>query len=613
MCGIAAIYNHDFRAGRVDTEELTRIRDHMASRGPDGAGMWISAGGRAALAHRRLSIIDLSERGSQPMSILDGAYTITFNGEIYNYKELRKQLEDDGVRFASDSDTEVVLHLYAEKGAAMVRDLRGMFAFAIWDDRRKGMLLGRDPYGIKPLYYSDQRGTVRVASQVRAITAGGNVPKTVDNAGLAGFYLHGSVPEPLTIFKSIRALPAGHTMWIDDEGVQRPHMYFSLASVFHEAELAARDMSREEAYALAADALLESVRYHMIADVPVGLFLSAGIDSTSLTGLALDAGIHDPRTITLAFEEFKGERRDEAPLAEKVARHYATNHTMRLLTAGEFRADIPRIFASMDQPSIDGINTYFVSKAAASTGLKVALSGLGGDELFAGYNTFIDVPAWVRRFRIPSRIPFAGELFRTVHENLLSNSGHSPKRAGALLYGGSFEGAYFLRRGMFLPSELPIVMHPDDAAEGLAEYDPLESAKSLLEDGPAGDYARVAVLEASMYMRNQLLRDSDWASMAHSLEVRVPYVDAWLTRRVAPMLVRNAMAERKKLIALAPSRPLPGEILKRPKTGFFVPIQNWLETDPGLQEWKSNPVLAREGCAWERRWSAVVASELLSS
>lgn len=606
MCGIAAI--HAFKPGTdiIDTDELVRMRDAMALRGPDGAGLWTSPDRHCALAHRRLSIIDLSDRASQPMTIDDGELVITFNGEIYNYRELRRELEQQGARFTTDSDTEVILRLYAAMGGALVGRLRGMFAFALWDGRRQGLLVARDPYGIKPLYLSSIEGIVRIASQVRALMAGGRIPATPDHAGHVGFLLHGSVPEPHTMYHHVRALPAGSTVWIDRDGMREPRRYFSIASVFAEAESTVRDISTTEAHAMAAEALRETVRHHLIADVPVGLFLSAGIDSTSMAGLALDTGITDLRTITLAFEEFRGERRDEAPLAELVARHYGTNHTTRALTMEEFSADVPKIFELMDQPSIDGINTWFVSKAAAGAGLKVALSGLGGDELFAGYNTFVDVPRWVRRFRLPSRIPFVGGVFRGLHDALLSGGSHSPKRAGALLYGGSMEGAYFLRRGVFMPWDLPQLMHPDDAAEGLAQYDPVGHAKEALDPALTTDYARLATLEASLYMRNQLLRDSDWASMAHSLEIRVPFVDVWLLRQLAPMLVKHAMTERKTLIARSPSRPLPEAILTRPKTGFFVPIQHWLAGNPNLQSWKSIPTLARESCAWERRWAVEV-------
>ena len=236
MCGIAGIYAYHCAADGVDRAELTRIRDHMAARGPDGSGAWLSQDGRVGFGHRRLSIIDLSDRAAQPMESADGKLVVTFNGEIYNYKALRAQLEAVGCVFRTQSDTEVLLHLYAAKGAAMVHDLRGMFAFGIWDLEKCGLLLARDPYGIKPLYYADNGHTLRFASQVKALIAGGKVSKDPEPAGWVGFHIFGSVPEPFTIYREIRTLPAGSTVWVDSHGASEPARYFSIAEVYTRAE-----------------------------------------------------------------------------------------------------------------------------------------------------------------------------------------------------------------------------------------------------------------------------------------------------------------------------------------------------------------------------------------
>ena len=333
--------------------------------------------------------------GAQPMASADGKLVVTFNGEIYNYRALRKSLEAKGRVFRSQSDTEVLLHLYAEKGEAMVHDLRGMFAFAIWDSERKRLFLARDPYGIKPFYYADDGWTLRFASQVKALLAGGKVSHDPEPAGQVGFYLWGSVPEPFTTFRQIRVLPAGCTAVVDRIGMHSPKRYHSIAAVYCEAEARSGDTSKpKDRVAEIGAALLDSVRHHLIADVPVGAFLSAGIDSGAVVGLMRDAGQNDIQTVTLAFEEFRGQADDEAPLAEEVARTYGTRHTTRVVTESEFQTDLPRILEAMDQPSIDGINTWFVSKAAKELGLKVAVSGLGGDELFGGYPSFHDIPKW---------------------------------------------------------------------------------------------------------------------------------------------------------------------------------------------------------------------------
>jgi asparagine synthase (glutamine-hydrolysing) len=608
MCGIAAIYNYN-TSHEVDRGELRTMRDRMRRRGPDGAGEWYGAAGRLGLAHRRLSIIDLSERGAQPMLSADGRFAITFNGEIYNYRALREALLRDGVSFHSESDTEVLLELYRRRGTDMLPLLRGMFAFALWDAERSSLLLARDPYGIKPLYYCDEGGELRVASQVKALLAGGRVSPALDEGSVAAFLMMGSVPEPRTIHAHIRALPAGHFLSVVDGRLTAPVEYHSVTAVWREAAVHApgRDAGDADgAFAAMATLLRDSVAHHMVADVPVGAFLSAGIDSGSLVGLARDTGVADMRTVTLAFGEFRGRHDDEAPLAEEVAAHFGTRHETRLLGRSEFDASLDDILDVMDQPSIDGINSYFVSLVTAESGLKVALSGLGGDELLGGYNTFDDVPRWVRRFGPFARMPLVGRLFRIVASDITRQIGRSPKAAGALLYGGSFPGAWYLRRGLFMPWELPALLGRERAEEGLRSFSIRDCARAGMTPDPSDAFARVAALEATLYMRNQLLRDTDWASMAHSLEVRVPLVDAALLHAAAPLALAYAPTHRKRLLALAPSRPIPAHIMARRKTGFQVPVTAWLEENPRIDDWRAVPSLARPGVPWERRWGYTV-------
>lgn len=453
MCGIAGIFAYHNKANPVNPAELTRIRDYMTSRGPDKSGAWLNRDGRVGLAHRRLSIIDLSNSGAQPMVSADGSLAVTFNGEIYNYQELRRLLEQKGYVFRSASDTEVLLHLYAYKGADMVADLRGMFAFAIWDNKRNSFFLARDPYGIKPLYYCDDGRTLRFASQVKALVAGGGVSTDPDPAGVAGFYLFGSVPEPFTCFGSIRALPAGSSMYAGREGLSEIREFFSIAKVYEEAESA--DVKPTACTAAVHDALLDSVRYHLIADVPVGAFLSAGINSGALVGLMRDAGQSEIKTITLGFTEFEHTQHDETLLAGEVAKIYGTNHHRRLVTRKEFEDDLPQILTAMDQPSIDGINTWFVSKAAHEIGLKVAISGLGGDELFGGYPSFRQIPRLASFMKWPAKVPLLPRTLRRLASTWLAdNESVSPKWSGIGEYGGSVEGAYLLRKGLFMPWEL---------------------------------------------------------------------------------------------------------------------------------------------------------------
>ncbi|MGH8442133.1 MAG: asparagine synthetase B family protein, partial [Nevskiaceae bacterium] len=289
MCGIAGIFAYHYAANPVDREELTRVRDHMAARGPDGAADWLGAGGRVGLGHRRLAIIDLSPEAAGPMASADGTLAISFNGEIYNYRELRAGLEKHGVRFRTQSDTEVVLEMYRRHGTAMFERLRGMYAFVLWDSHEERLLLARDPYGIKPLYYADDGWTLRAASQVKALLTGGGIDTAPEPAGVAGFWLWGHVPEPFTLYRAIRQLPAGHFLWVDRLGAGAPQPHASIAGTLAQASPA----SHGDASAEVREALLESVRHHLVADVPVGLFLSAGVDSGTLLALMKECGYPD--------------------------------------------------------------------------------------------------------------------------------------------------------------------------------------------------------------------------------------------------------------------------------------------------------------------------------
>src|SRR5215472_6138271 len=581
MCGIVAIFAYRKHAPSVDREELLRIREAMVKRGPDGAGLWVSEDQRIGLAHRRLAIIDVSEAGAQPMATADGNFHIVFNGEIYNYRELRQQLESKGYLFRSQSDTEVLLHLYEEYGADLVEHLRGMYAFAIYDSRQRGLLLARDPYGIKPLYYADDGARIRVASQVKALLKGDHIDTAPEPAGHVGFFLWGHVPEPYTLYRGIRALPSGTTMWIDTQGHKQTKKVFSITDEFAKASQAAKNLTREEVHERLRSALLDTVRHHLVADVPVGLFLSSGIDSSTLTALAREVSNADLRTITLGFKEFQETSNDEVPLAEHVAKQYGTQHHTAWITKRDFVEERDAILNAMDQPSIDGINTYFVSKAAAEAGLKVALSGLGGDELFGGYPSFRQIPKLVSVVSPFRALPFTGKAFRYLSAPIVKHF-TSPKYAGLLEYGGTYGGAYLLRRGLFMPWELPKHVNGDMVREGWNELRTL----SHLEETTTGinnAHLKVSGLESSWYMRNQLLRDADWASMAHSVEVRTPLADSRLLQNVASLLAATTHLSKTDL-ARTPSKPLPEQIIARSKSGFSVPVREWSLTTTGVKD-----------------------------
>lgn len=599
MCGIVTIFNYNSHE-RVDRSEMLKIRDYMIRRGPDGSGEWYSPDNRVAMGHRRLAIIDLSETGNQPMCNEDNTVQIVFNGEIYNYQALRSQLIAKNHKFKSNSDTEVIIHGYEEWGIEeLLRQLRGMFAFAIFDSRRSDNLspftshhsqlfIARDPFGIKPLYYADDGKSMRVASQVKALLAGGKINTSPEPAGHVGYFLWGHVPEPYTLYKGIRSLPAGSYICISassqfdspDTGNLKPKTYMSIPQLFAEAEKHPLTLSKAEVRERLREAMLDTVQHHLIADVPVGVFLSSGLDSSTLTALASETTKNRLNTITLGFREYLDTDNNEIPFAEQVAKNYGTLQKTVLVEKKDFQTDFDLMFEAMDQPTIDGINSYFVSKAAAQTGLKVAISGLGGDELFSGYPSFTQVPKMVKLFGPLKNVPLLGRTFRALSAPFLKYMA-SPKYAGLLEYGGTFGGAYLLRRGMFMPWELPEVLDGEMVKEGWNELQTLTRLQQTI-DGIEGDHFRVSALETCWYMRNQLLRDTDWASMAHSLEVRVPLVDVNLLQALCPLLSSSPVLCSKRDMAATPVRPLPPEIMTREKTGFTVPVRQWLLGDKGF-------------------------------
>ncbi len=554
----------------------------MAARGPDGSGDWFSGDGRIGFTHRRLAIIDLSERGAQPMHSADGRLTITFNGEIYNYRALRSELEAKGYSFRSDSDTEVLLQLYADRGVAMVEALRGMFAFGLWDAAERRLLLARDPLGIKPLYYADDGWTVRFASQAKALLAGGAVSRDPEPAGIVGFHLLGSVPEPFTVWREIRSVPAGATIIVDATGPHEARPYYNVATSLARRADVARQQGAADAREKLSEALHDSVRHHLVADVPVAVFLSAGLDSGALLGTMAELGVRNTLAVTLAFAEFKGATQDEAPLAAEVAQRYGARHVVRTVDRAEFERDLPSILDAMDLPTTDGINTWFVAKAAHEAGIKVALSGLGADECFGGYPSFTDVPRsvhWLRPFHF---LPGIGALARRLMSTAIrAGVGLHPKSPGVLQYGGDWAGAYMLRRGVFMPWELDDLLDSELLEDGLRRLAPLSHIAAELQAGrPLGDFDRVATLETSLYMRNQLLRDADWAGMAHSIEIRVPYVDPFFLAAL-PAGDVLASVNAKAAVADVPRPPLPAASRDRRKTGFATPVGRWISEAAG--------------------------------
>jgi len=600
MCGIAGFISTDEAVASSSVDAVRRMTERMRLRGPDAAGVWTGNG--VALGHRRLAIQDLDARSNQPMVSTDGKYCITFNGEIYNFHELRRELEAEGAAFRTTSDTEVLLALYARDGERMLPRLRGMFAFAIWDGAAREVFLARDPYGIKPLYYAQTERGVVFASQVKAIMASGLVTAQHEEAGVAGFYLWGSVQAPWTLYRGVFALTAGHWMRVRAGRAETPVRWNDIRCNWRQQDVR---LSGQELQEVVRKAVTDSVRAHLVSDVPVSVFLSGGIDSGTMASLIAELG-GKVEGITVGFDEFTSHHEDEVPSAATIAKHYGLPHHVRRISREEFEQDIPQILDAMDQPSVDGVNTWFAAKAAAERGYKVVLSGVGGDELFYGYNLMKQLPRDATLGRAVAAIP-GGRWLVGAACSILANGHRHPKLKGIAEFMGSLEGVYYLKRCVFLPEELRLLMGEERAREGLERLGGWPPGMS--KANAVNDAAGVCLLDSTLYLRNQLLRDSDWASMAHSLELRTPLVDAALLDALKLCQTNFTGGVGKRLLAQSPARPLPEKIITRPKSGFGVPMTQWLAAATERREWSSMALLADRGTPWTRRWAKVVMDE----
>lgn len=571
MCGIAGLLLRN--VSPYDSQEpVKRMIDSMMQRGPDAEGVWSDE--LCVLGHRRLAILDLDSRAQQPMLSLCGRYVIVFNGEIYNFSTLRSALIDEGVHFRTTSDTEVVLSLFVKEGEAMLPRLRGMFAFVIWDKVTRRAFAARDPYGIKPLFLAQTAQGVLFASQVKGVLASRLVSRAPSARGQAGFWLLGSVPEPNTWFRDIKALPAGHCCWVVGGCIRNQRKWWDIADAWRNAPLVSSPDA--EVRERVRDALRTSLAAHLVADVPVGVFLSGGIDSGALAGMMVETGAKNLQGFTIKYDELAGSKDDEAPIAAALAAHYGIRHHVRRVTRTEFEADLPRILTAMDQPSIDGVNTWYASKAVAELGLKVVVSGVGGDELFQGYNSFQHLPRLVSTWGLASRVPGSMALAQIACNRWARRTGNSRWRH-LPDWARTMSGAWWLRRSMFSPEDLPALMGADLAAEALQDFSAASWVHCMSGEQPQNLRLALSQVESTTYLRNQLLRDSDWASMDHSIELRTPLVDSWLLRDVQPLLGSFHHFPSKRLLAEAPERSLPEAVIQRPKTGFNIPVLQWLK------------------------------------
>jgi asparagine synthase (glutamine-hydrolysing) len=585
MCGIAGILTHSAAHENLDSL-IQRMQQALHHRGPDDRGIFMAPDRQAAIAHTRLSILDLSSAGHQPMSAADGRYWITFNGEIYNFQELRRKLIAQGEKFHSQTDTEVILKLYRQYGADCVNHLRGMFAFAIWDNHEKACFLARDPLGIKPLYYWQSGSTLVFASELKSILATELPSIDMSQEGLYGYLTSGSVPEPYTLIKGIDCLEAGHWLrWESGQICQKQYW---------QVQFSPEAIARPEAIQKTRIALMDSIEHHFVSDVPVGIFLSGGIDSTAVVALARQTQRGDLRTYSIAFEEPEW---NEGDVASKVAHTFGTDHTEYKITATLGRELFPQYLAALDQPSIDGFNTFCVSQLARKDGTKVVLSGLGGDELFGGYQSFRKVPQMVR---FSQQLQAVRPLSKAIGMGL-EFWGTSPrmKRLGDWLqHPPTSTAAYRSLRGIFTHREACAIAQqylPNQVFPKRGEDRPLPPFSSLEDE--------VSWLEINCYMRNQLLRDNDTMSMSCGLELRVPFVDRAVIEAIASIPSQLRLSTGKQLLIEAVPE-LPSWVVHRPKKPFAFPFERWLTGEwhdllPDFEHNHTKIPLKN----WSRRWS----------
>ena len=569
MCGIAAHFRFHGPATPLDLRLI-------AHRGPDGSGEWLSSDGRCWLGNTRLAILDLSPAGAQPMSDPANGNVLVINGEIYNHRALREEMP--GVAWRGTSDTETVLQGYARWGRDLVVRLKGMFAFALYDRERGELFVVRDRLGIKPLYYVADDEGIRFASEVKVLTG---VSPAIAPASIGAYLQWGACPEDRLLFSGLEVLPAGHAMIVSSAGRREVWRYWPARKSFASPNESAPQKIRS---------LLETaVEEHLLSDVPVASFLSGGIDSSIVTALAAQKLERKLETFSVGFDRAEF---DESGIADEVAQRYGTTHRGLQLTEEEVIQSVTEAVAHLDLPSVDAINTYIVSRAVAGQGVKVALTGLGGDELFGGYPSFRDVP----RLQLLARLPRF--LRRAIGGDRLADLPNDLDAGGLARWRRRFFTDQMLRRAG-LPNE------------SISPSPPVE-----LPD----DFARISWAELTGYMRRMLLRDSDQMSMAVSLELRVPFLDHELVEYSLglPAAEKRRYRGTKGLLVEACRDLLPSAVYQRPKRGFSLPMQEWMDgplapfVEEGLREVVGRGLLPEEFVAasgqqhWTRRWSIVV-------
>jgi asparagine synthase (glutamine-hydrolysing) len=616
MCGIAGIIG---RVGKPNWDALRRMNHAMAHRGPDGEGYWEASpdtrGWGVMLAHRRLSILDLSPAGAQPMVDLVTGHVVVFNGEIYNYVEIRDQLSAKGQSFLSTGDTVVMLRALSIHGSQAIRWLRGMFAFAFWDTKERKLVMARDPLGIKPLYLArntDPGGewSLVFASELRAILASELLGRPrLNPRAIASFVWNGFVMSPETAIVGIESVWPGQFRVFDAFGrEERSEFYWSVSPV--------HDGSPSDKSKLAR-VLEESVQLHLASDVPLGVFLSGGVDSATVANLAKKAARAPVHTFTMAFEE---QEYNEGVIARRIADAIGTRHQEVVLTEERFIGQLEPAIDSLDQPTFDGLNSYYISQAVREAGFKVALAGTGGDELFGGYASFRNLPTMLRWSKRAKWMPqgVIVELAKLVASMLQTSRGAIPpqtrwaKLPEMVRRGGNLLSLYQLAYALFLPDfqrQLTEGLLANNIVDGLPEEMRTRLGGEILSRSAL---CAISVLEQRLFLGERLLRDTDATSMAASIEVRLPLVDKVLFETVVSLddSERYYPLGKKSVLRRSGLRGLDPGLFGQPKTGFVLPYDRWLRRSLGkvMNQTMRDPAMVKptglDPDAVQRLWQA---------
>jgi asparagine synthase (glutamine-hydrolysing) len=590
----------------------------LAHRGPDDEGIEVidpsSNGWTTVYGHRRLAILDLSSAGHQPMRNSRNGDWTTYNGEVFNFHDVRKQLEVDGYSFHTGSDTEVLLAGLEHRALEALHDWRGMFALAWFDAQRKRTVLVRDRLGIKPLYYYFDGENFVFASELRALIATGLVPKRLSRVAIESYLAFGSIEQPLTILEGVYSVLPGHTLTFEDGRITSDAYWEVKPTTSRAGE---GDFTDE-----ITQLLREAVRLRLVSDVPVGVFLSGGIDSSAVVSLLRRANAGEIDSFSVCFQE---EEFSESEHATRIANQFGTRHHTVMLTVDEVLKKLPRALAAMDQPSIDGINSWVVSEAAATSGLKVAISGLGGDEVFAGYSFFKTIARDERRRKQAQRFPYGIRSTAAAAVSIVSGGNRATKLQGLLRSSDLDEPAVRLRRRLFTTEQTASILldeAPSQQEERDREVLRTWTARQLANCEDADPINQASALELGGYMSNTLLRDTDVMSMAHSLEVRVPLIDHLLVERMMriPGDLKLKTSEPKWMLVAA-AGDLPREVVDRPKRGFELPFKHWIagplrdQVSASFSSTKLDEIFNRkalesvwddflhERVSWSRAWS----------